>query len=72
MIQLDFFKEPPTEVEILREEIAEVRAANDRVRKGIFARHNELFKMYLELKEEHESWKETVCKGENNVRILHN
>jgi len=49
-IQLDLFQEL-SEIEILRQELADVRARNENVRKGIFARHNELAKLYVELSE---------------------
>lgn len=49
-IQLDLFREL-SEVDILRKELEEVRSRNENVRKGIFARHNELAKLYLELSE---------------------
>lgn len=49
-IQLDLFREL-SEVDILRQELEEVRSRNENVRKGIFARHNELAKLYLELSE---------------------
>lgn len=49
-IQLDLFREL-SEVDILRKELEEVRLRNENVRKGIFARHNELAKLYIELSE---------------------
>jgi len=49
-IQLDLFREL-SEVDILRKELEEVRSRNENVRKGIFARHNELAKLYIELSE---------------------
>jgi septation ring formation regulator EzrA len=48
MIQLDFFKDVESE-ECLREEIARVKASNDKVRKSMFAKHGELAKLYVEL-----------------------
>ena len=48
MIQLDLFHEF-NEVDILREEIRQVKESSDKVRKGIFARHGQLFKLYMEL-----------------------
>ena len=49
MIQLDFLQ-PLSEIEILREEVRQCRASNDKVRKGMFARHNELGKLYIDLR----------------------
>jgi len=53
-IQLDLFQEL-SEIEILRQELADVRARNENVRKGIFARHNELAKLYVQLSEKVET-----------------
>jgi hypothetical protein len=49
-IQLDLFREL-SEVDILRKELEEIRSRNENVRKGIFARHNELAKLFIELSE---------------------
>jgi len=47
-MQLDLFEEF-TDVDLLRKELAEIRTRNENVRKGIFARHNELARLYIEL-----------------------
>ena len=49
-LQLELFQEY-TELDILKKELAEVRLRNENVRKGIFARHNELAKLFIELSE---------------------
>ena len=49
-LQLELFEEY-TELDILKKELAEVRLRNENVRKGIFARHNELAKLFIELSE---------------------
>jgi hypothetical protein len=51
--QLDLF-EPYDEFDSLKQEIKELRKSQDNVRKGLFARHNQLSKLYIELKEENE------------------
>lgn len=48
-IQYDLFEEQ-SEINDLRKELLAVKASNDNVRKGMFARHNELMKMLLEHK----------------------
>jgi hypothetical protein len=58
-IQFDLFEET-SDIDILKQELAEVRSRNENVRKGIFARHNELCKMYISLKEEVESLKKNA------------
>jgi hypothetical protein len=50
-IQLKLFEET-SELDMLRAELAEVKARSENVRRGLFARHNELSKLYIELKEE--------------------
>ncbi len=50
-VQLDLFEEL-SEVDILRKELADVKQRSENVRRGIFARHNELSKLFLELKDE--------------------
>lgn len=47
-MQLDLFEEF-SDIDMLRKELAEVRIRNENVRKGLFARHNELAKLYIEL-----------------------
>ena len=53
-IQLDLFEEYD-ELTLLRKELAQVRESGEKVRKGLFARHNELSKMYLDLKQDQEN-----------------
>tara|TARA_R110000868_G_scaffold312776_1_gene573732 strand:+ start:231 stop:410 length:180 start_codon:yes stop_codon:yes gene_type:complete len=50
-VQLDLFEEL-SDVDILRKELADVKQRNENVRRGIFARHTELSKLFLELKDE--------------------
>ena len=64
MIQLDFFQ-PLSEIDILKEEIRQCRVSNDKVRKGMFARHNELAKMYVETKMRLDILEMHICKKVN-------
>lgn len=59
MLQLDFFQ---TDEEILNYEIRKIKESTDKVRKGIFARHNELAKMYLELSDRLTIIERNLCK----------
>lgn len=70
MIQLDFLQ-PLSEIEILREEIRQVRASNDKVRKGLFARHGELAKLYIETKNRLDILEMHICKRPNVKPDLH-
>ena len=42
------------ELALLKRELAEVKASSEAVRRGLFARHNELAKLYIELKRQME------------------
>jgi hypothetical protein len=71
MIQLDFFQEEQKDShEILRElafvkELAKsTHESAGKVRRGIFARHGELAKMYLELSSRLEVIERNICRGE--------
>lgn len=59
MLQLDFFQ---SEEEILNYEIRKIKESTDKVRKGIFARHNELAKMYLDLADRLSVIERNICK----------
>lgn len=48
-VQLDIFE--PSEFELIKQEMKKVKETSENVRKGIFARHNELAKMFLEQKQ---------------------
>lgn len=50
-IQFDLFEEI-SDIDILKKDLAEVKERNENVRKGLFARHNELAKLYIQLKDE--------------------
>lgn len=57
--QLDFL---PKSFDEMEKEIEDLRKSSEKVRKGIFVRHNELTKMIMEIKIEFEQWKSTICK----------
>lgn len=59
MIQLDFF--PLSKEEQLIEEIKKLRESNTKVRKKLFAQNSELTKMYLDLYNEFEQLKRSIC-----------
>jgi hypothetical protein len=56
-IQLDFFQDPPTDVQILNKELQEAKISWNKLRRRHFASHNELMKMFVELKIEVDSLK---------------
>lgn len=59
--QLDFFKDP--EICRLESEVECTKEMANKVRKALFARHNELKRQLDELKEEHEIFKKNICRG---------
>ena len=61
-IQLDFFADH-TEIEILREEVRQLRLSNEKVRKGLYARHGELAKLYLEINDRLNILEHNICRG---------
>jgi hypothetical protein len=63
LFQLDLFQKD--DESFLRYEIQQIEKTCENVRKGIFARHNELCKKYLELKEENEMIKFRMHKLES-------
>lgn len=63
-IQYDMFlSKEESELISLRREIVETKKSCDKVRKGLFARHNELAKQFLELKHDHDLLIKAICKG---------
>ncbi len=61
MIQLDFF-EPKDDLELLKDELQLVKESTNKVRKGIFARHNEIAKMLLDISIRLEVIERNICK----------
>ncbi len=59
--QLDFFLDEDPNISALRQEVANVRESANKVRKGIFARHNELAKLYLDAHERLEILERNIC-----------
>lgn len=49
----------------LRQELAEVRASTDRVRKALFARNNELSREIQVLQQDMEILKRYICRGDD-------
>lgn len=65
ILQLDFFKTASEcEVDVLRKEFEDVKASASKVRKGIFARHNELAKMYVDVVNRLDILERNLCKQE--------
>lgn len=70
-MQLDMFSNQ--DIQVLKEEVLAVKKSSDAVRRGIFARHGELAKMYLEQKAEIDKIKDLLYgKEESNVLQIQN
>jgi hypothetical protein len=50
-IQYDLFKDT-SDIDVVKAELAALKESHDKVRKGLFKRHNELAKMYMQQQEE--------------------
>lgn len=61
-IQLDFFHDR-SDVEILEDRVRDLEKGLDKQRKGLFARHGELAKKYLEINDRLEILEINICKG---------
>ena len=63
-LQLDFiYDEGKTEFYFLKEDVREVRASCDKVRRGIYAKHNILQKKYDELLERMNIIEKHICRN---------
>ena len=61
LVQLDFFE--PYTLSVLKNDLEVVKKSNDNVRKGIFARHNQLLKMYNDLQDRLQIIEKNICQG---------
>lgn len=66
-IQLDLFTEED-EISLLRKEMRELSLQQERLKKALYARHNDLSRLCLELKEENEQLKRRVERLENSLQ----
>lgn len=57
-LQLDFFTPKPEKVDYLEEELKKLKESHDKVRKGMFARLNELSKLIILLSKNEEIQKD--------------
>lgn len=58
-LQLDLFEES-SEICLLKQELEEIRQSQDNLRRGLFARHSELMKLYLKQHEEIDKLREML------------
>ena len=62
LIQLELF-DTRSDVDILQEEVNELKKSQDKLRKALFAKHGELAKKYLEIHDRLEILEINICKG---------
>lgn len=63
-LQLDFFKtEQECEIDALRSSVESVKVSTDKVRRGTYARLNELGRECIDLKSRLEIIERNICKG---------
>jgi hypothetical protein len=62
VLQLDFFKEL-NDVEIMENEIKEMKKSQEKMRKSLFAKHGALCKQYMDLSDRFEILERVLCKG---------
>lgn len=67
LIQLEFFDDSET---IMLREIKTIKESTDKVRKGMFARHNELAKMYMDLLNRVEAIERGICHGNKRINSI--
>lgn len=66
-IQLDLFMEED-EISLLKKELRELSIQQERLKRTLYARHNDLSRLCLELKEENEQLKLRLDRLESNLR----
>jgi hypothetical protein len=60
MIQLEFFE--TDEIQLLKQEIINLKNSNEKVRRALFARHGELAKNYVDLVARLEIIERNICR----------
>lgn len=55
--------EEKTDIELLKENVLEVKESSDKVRKSLFARHSDLLRKYTELSERLQIIERNICQG---------
>jgi hypothetical protein len=61
-MQLLLFKHEPS-IDEISNRVDEMQKSSEKVRRGIYAKHSQLNKMYIELKNEFEQLKSAITKG---------
>ncbi len=67
MVQLDFFQ---NEEDLLFVEIQKVKESSDKVRKSIYARHNELERKYNDLLHRLDIFERHICRSDQTLNLI--
>ncbi len=62
--QLDFFTAESVDLQYLKSDLQVVKESSDKVRKCMFARHNELMRKYSELHDRMQIIERNICTGD--------
>jgi len=66
--QLDFWKtEEESRLDSIVKNVEAVKQSSDKVRKGIYARHGELYKKYVDLEERFQILERNICHGSPKI-----
>lgn len=62
IIQYDLFDEPGNEYDAIKRSVDEVKFSCEKTRKGMFVRHNELSRLYVELNHRLDIIEKNICR----------
>ena len=62
-IQMDFWKEAPTEIDFLKAELEQMKESMNKVRKSLFAKNGEHAKILLDISARLEILERNICQG---------
>lgn len=68
VLQLDLFEN--CELSIVKDDLKKLKTSQDRVRKGIYAKHNELEKKYDDLLRRLELLERNICRGKDEQSTI--
>ena len=67
--QLDLFETEKSELDFLKAHVQDVKESTDKVRRGIYARHAELNRKYLELHERMQIIERNICHFQDSMSL---
>jgi len=71
MIQLDFFESPEqSEMKDMRDKIRGIHQSTEKVRKALFAKHGEVYKLVMDIDSRLQAIERGLCKSQSLQHIL--